>query len=313
MRFELKEARLHCLGREPSCDLVINDPRISKRHAEFSVRTGGWECRDLGSKNGTRVEGDSPGQSKPGQSNPGRSGLDDGDWLDLGGLLAQFRLPDGSAETADRLRAASLRQTSLELGRRLGASRNLSALLDELLSAVMTLAGTGRAFVMLENASGEFEVVAVQGLSIPDLESAAFTGSLGIVRESVLGRKAVVHCDVAHLPEYRDRPSIATGAVRAVACLPFQVRAGCRGVIYTDSHVPGKYFDELDVDILEGFAERSAVALGAALLRESLDRVATRIDPAVSGVPSEPAVTLDSLLRAHAAPESASAESKRNV
>ncbi|MEO5987470.1 MAG: FHA domain-containing protein [Candidatus Eisenbacteria bacterium] len=43
------------LGRSPECDIVLEDPGISREHAEL-VRTGeGWEVRDLGSRNGTFV------------------------------------------------------------------------------------------------------------------------------------------------------------------------------------------------------------------------------------------------------------------
>ena len=45
------------VGRQPSCDLWIDDKTISKHHADL-VRTGdGWLLRDVGSRNGTRVNG----------------------------------------------------------------------------------------------------------------------------------------------------------------------------------------------------------------------------------------------------------------
>jgi hypothetical protein len=41
------------VGRDPACDLVLADPRASRRHAEI-VRDGDvWRVRDLGSSNGT--------------------------------------------------------------------------------------------------------------------------------------------------------------------------------------------------------------------------------------------------------------------
>ncbi|MFN8110076.1 MAG: trypsin-like peptidase domain-containing protein [Thermoleophilia bacterium] len=46
------------LGRDPGCDLVIDDERVSRRHATLRVAADGTaELRDLGSANGTRVNG----------------------------------------------------------------------------------------------------------------------------------------------------------------------------------------------------------------------------------------------------------------
>ncbi len=45
------------LGRLPECDVVVNDPNVSRRHAEFRATTDGVVVTDLGSTNGTRVNG----------------------------------------------------------------------------------------------------------------------------------------------------------------------------------------------------------------------------------------------------------------
>jgi pSer/pThr/pTyr-binding forkhead associated (FHA) protein len=43
------------LGRDPKCDLPIEDEAISAQHAEFSFHHGQWWIRDLNSTNGTRL------------------------------------------------------------------------------------------------------------------------------------------------------------------------------------------------------------------------------------------------------------------
>jgi len=45
------------LGRSSSCDLVLPDDTISRRHAEIALRGGVCVIRDLGSANGTWVNG----------------------------------------------------------------------------------------------------------------------------------------------------------------------------------------------------------------------------------------------------------------
>jgi DNA-binding NtrC family response regulator len=46
------------IGSDPSCDLVLADPRVSRKHLEIRALAGGsFVVRDLGSKNGTLFQG----------------------------------------------------------------------------------------------------------------------------------------------------------------------------------------------------------------------------------------------------------------
>jgi hypothetical protein len=45
------------LGRSRDCDLVLDDPNVSRRHAEMRLTDDGWTIADLGSTNGIKVGG----------------------------------------------------------------------------------------------------------------------------------------------------------------------------------------------------------------------------------------------------------------
>jgi FHA domain/Domain of unknown function (DUF1707) len=45
------------LGRSRECDCVLAEPSVSRRHAELRREGTRWVLRDLGSRNGTRVNG----------------------------------------------------------------------------------------------------------------------------------------------------------------------------------------------------------------------------------------------------------------
>ena len=71
------------LGRSSRCDVVIDDPNVSRRHAELRPRGGSWVLTDLGSTNGSSVNGrriDAPTVVKP------------GDELELGTSVLTFEL-----------------------------------------------------------------------------------------------------------------------------------------------------------------------------------------------------------------------------
>ena len=45
------------IGRAPDCDVVIQDLKASRRHAQLTRKTEGFLLEDLGSRNGTLVNG----------------------------------------------------------------------------------------------------------------------------------------------------------------------------------------------------------------------------------------------------------------
>jgi|SRR3954447_3676791 predicted component of type VI protein secretion system len=45
------------IGRSRRCDFVVADPSVSRRHALLLRGDAGWTLWDLGSTNGTRVNG----------------------------------------------------------------------------------------------------------------------------------------------------------------------------------------------------------------------------------------------------------------
>ena len=45
------------IGRAEGCDPLLEDPAVSREHARLSFRDGRWILQDLGSRNGTRVNG----------------------------------------------------------------------------------------------------------------------------------------------------------------------------------------------------------------------------------------------------------------
>lgn len=68
------------IGRGRTADVVLSDPTISRAHAAIGYEGGDFFVQDLGSTNGTRVNG----------AREPRTPLRDGDELQLGKLLLRF-------------------------------------------------------------------------------------------------------------------------------------------------------------------------------------------------------------------------------
>jgi pSer/pThr/pTyr-binding forkhead associated (FHA) protein len=52
----LRKTRL-VIGRSPACDIVLPMPVVSSQHCRLDFQEGFWHVRDLGSRNGIRVDG----------------------------------------------------------------------------------------------------------------------------------------------------------------------------------------------------------------------------------------------------------------
>jgi pSer/pThr/pTyr-binding forkhead associated (FHA) protein len=118
------------LGQHESNDVVLDDPTISRFHCELLLDEAGARVRDLGSRNGTRVNGTRVVEAY----------LDDGAELQLG--RAQLRVRLGEE------RVAQLIAERTELGPLVGRSAAMRAAF-----ALLERAAATDATVLLEQAA----------------------------------------------------------------------------------------------------------------------------------------------------------------
>ena len=80
-QFTLRNPTL--LGRDPACDIPIEDEFVSAQHLKLLLGTSGWQAQDLNSRNGTRLNGLALRGTMP---------LNSGDVLDMGRVRLRFAL-----------------------------------------------------------------------------------------------------------------------------------------------------------------------------------------------------------------------------
>ncbi len=71
------------VGRSRQCDIVLDDPNVSRQHAEVRPRGGAWILTDLGSTNGTLLNRRRIGEPEV---------LSDGDEIEIGTSLIRFEV-----------------------------------------------------------------------------------------------------------------------------------------------------------------------------------------------------------------------------
>jgi GAF domain-containing protein len=155
----------------------------------------------------------------------------------------------------------------------LSPSRGLEPLLEQVLDSVLRLAGADRAFVLLSQGEDSVRVEAFAGGGGVRVDSAApeFGGSLGVVEEVLATGRTLVSTDALDDARLGSRPSIVSGRIRSMVCVPLLVQEQILGVIYADSSSLGKAFTELDVSLLEAVASHASMAIRLASLDRELE------------------------------------------
>lgn len=279
------------IGRGEECDLALDDTRISRRHARLTPVAGGWRLQDLGSKNGTLVDGVPPPEGA----------LPAGAWFSLGGVPVRFERISRREQEAAAERQRDRWQTSMLLLRRIDPAQGLSAVLDRTLASVLELCEAERAGVVLVRPDGELELAATGGAEPlargepdGDLAAAVFGGSRGAVERALAGGRPVVLSDAGADGVFGERASIVAGGIRSLVCLPLRVLGRSIGALYADSRRPGSAVAELDVEVLEAVAEHAALAIGIARIHREVSGLRGELPtrPGAAGGPAGDALSI---------------------
>jgi hypothetical protein len=255
------------IGRAVVDGLRLEHPSISRNHAELAFRDGAWRLQDLGSKNGSFVDG----------IRVGDVALARACWLRLGDIYFEFT-PISAADAEAEARGQRQRRASVSSRTaRLDGLSQLEDLLDASLRGVVELAQCERGFVLLAQ-GGRFAVRASLALTAAQLSASAFSGSVGAIRRALDLRRSVVVNDIGLDPWLASRASVIAGDIRAVVCLPLLDGTRALGAIYADRVRPGPAITTLDLELLEAFAETASLWLAARRTSDLLAGVESALD-----------------------------------
>jgi hypothetical protein len=268
----VREGESLVIGRDPACELVLEDPRVSKRHARLEWNGAGWSLEDLSSKNGTFVDG-APAAGAP---------LKDDQWISFGGLRARFeRVSEQQLQALASQRLARL-QTTVGMRRHLSADPEPFDLLFRLLQSAIELTSAERGFTMVADPAGVLHVEAAAGFDREHLLEPRFEGSVGAVERMLETGASVIVTDAQTDPFLGKRPSVVEAGIGVLACVPLRHEGRILGLIYVDGRTRRDGFTEVDLEILDSLRQHAAMVIAGLHLDRRIRNLFRKPEPGVA-------------------------------
>lgn len=273
-------APLITLGRATECTIPIKDRYLSRRHAEIAfdpdaTGEGTWIVRDLGSVNGTLLNGARVNGSAP---------LRPGDRILLGDTEIVFEHEDAAAsqiiafdsDSQAKNLAISLHDAIEDttrtnilalLAMQFIEDRSMSELFDFILDRVVELLNPSRAALALLGPDGKsFATVQLRRSDASD--SLDLYISRTLLAEVVEGRNVVSFVDTSQDEKLARAQSIIAQNIRSAVCAPLMVGDAVLGVLYLDFLANRGSVTRDDVHLIAQVARFAAVKLETTRLRE---------------------------------------------
>ena len=282
------------IGRLDSVDIVLEHNSVSRQHAELRATENGWRLLDLGSTNGTYLNGKKLGYgqwpirardvikcgdiqlevesiSLP-RGNPSPEGQDTGiirlDTLQSpaweGSILEVAGQISESPENQKRLLAL------LRAGSHLVTLGNESELLANILEdAVSTLNAQRGAIVLAEGDPVKLRVRALRegkrnAAHLADLPRPMFSQS--IARRCFESGESVLCSKVEDFPNFMSSQSVAEGKMTSVMCVLLRTPRTRLGVLHLDRGPGQKPFSRDDHKLADALAAQVSIGIEASLM-----------------------------------------------
>jgi serine/threonine protein kinase len=262
------------IGRSPSNDLVLEDPKVSRFNTKLTRVSGVYLLQDLNPAHKTVVNG-APLEDA--------ISLADKDVIQIGDCLFVFRDfpthgPPGRPRRRGRghLAAAAEQGDLLALISKVGVTLLASATLDETLRHVALLVFDAvpaeRCLIMLrEGDDAGLKVRAVETRDRKPVEDEVRV-SRTIVEEVVGRGRSVLTSDAQHDPRFMSS-TITFQGIRSVLAVPLGVGERIFGMIYADSPFTTSRFSEDHLKVLTTLGSVAAIRVeNTRLLEEHLER-----------------------------------------
>ncbi len=296
---EIALADQNTIGRQPNSAVQLFDPRASGRHAYLLWDDGEWKLRDLGSSNGTFVNGERIETTI----------LKDGDEVQFGTstlLFSTAALHAGVAaaqvsfntDTADPLihsrvdgrghetflpveqipDVEQLKQDyeklriASELNQAIGLEADVDVLLGRILDEVFKLLPADRGVILLiDPTTHKLEARATKKRR-DDQEEIVLSNT--VINEVFGSGAAVLTSDATIDSRFSGAHSVMASGMRSTMCVPMIYRSQLFGIVHLDSLFARGVFSSKDLQILTGLAAQAGRAIDNAYKAQKIEQSA---------------------------------------
>lgn len=280
------------LGRHPECTIQLQSNMVSRKHARVFVDGGQPFVEDLGSGNGTFVNG---------KKIEGRSLLKHDDRIKLGPILLRFEssagakaaaahgatqafnisLEDGDGAIMDTVDSgggfgllevqpeAKLKGV-LEISRALAGTVDLEKLLPKILDTLFVVfPHADRGCILLQDPeTGKMIPRAYKHRQAAADDSVKLSRT--ILNKVLTDKHGILSADASSDSRFEQASSISNLTIRSMMCVPLLSLAGePMGVIHIDTQNPLQRFAKDDLDLLMAVAGQAALSYESARLLQS--------------------------------------------
>jgi signal transduction histidine kinase len=290
----------YSVGRFPGNDIILEDTDVSRQHCLLQLRNERFEVEDLGSRNGTYLNG----------RRINKASLKNGDQLQIGHhllsflvssvpgsipmpnlshtidenydtLISQLAIPAHKTPEQGGALGASPRKASdsktfhllLELSNALSSERSVEDVCNKATRILLELTEAERAVIYLLQ---DDQKTLAEVTSCVREGSAAVEGSMVLSRtisERILSeRRGIITSDAVADERFAYGQSVAAAGLRSVACAPLLGKGGNIGILYIENNTEVGAFVYEDLQLLCGIASQIGLAVENARFYEELKK-----------------------------------------
>jgi adenylate cyclase len=308
--FDLTAEHAYIVGRAVTSDIPIFDPTISRRHAELVPTANGVTVKDLGSSNGTFINGTkvtegtlaandsvtfgkvvfqlksleaTPFRPPTGPAPPQPNQTIVRQVSVSGGLPAAMAGPPAaSAESIGQLKVAGVSTQDrlakklsllLEVAQKLSGELDLDKVLSRVVTTTFDVMNVDRVSVLLRNDSTAELIPRMSKSRLGDASAQHVPRS--IARKAVEERVAILSDNAAADDRFKGGQSIMIQSVRSAMCIPLMASAEqVLGILYVDNLTATNSFSDEDLQFLIAFGGLAAIAIKTSRFAEQIQREA---------------------------------------
>jgi putative nucleotidyltransferase with HDIG domain len=299
----LGDGKRATIGRSEACDLQVPDDGVSRTHCLIENKGDRLILTDLGSSNGTFVNGQPVVSCYLHNADQLRIGLatievrtvgrvarrtatrttlslvrgDDGAApvtqrkVEIGNTMMMAALEPATATGPDELaQAHAALQTLFRIGSAINEASELARLFETVVDSVLEATGAERAAILIHDPeSGAIEPVAARHKG--GGQETRVSVSRTVVDEVLRKGVSALSTDASADERFRGGQSIIMQRIRSVMCVPLTSKDAVLGALYVDTSDPRRKFGDQDLELLAAIGAQAGIAVERAKLIRGLE------------------------------------------